>query len=87
MNTVNMTELLDSLETARIYAGTINKKGDMWINKTDVTDEALWSVASYLLDNDEIFVFTMKGKKYRLYVADFNVGKMAESEEKGSESK
>ena len=77
-----MAEYHVGVGIAGIYAGTINKKGDMWINKSDVTDEALWSIASYLLDNDEIFVFTMKGKKYRLYVADFNVGKMAESEGK-----
>jgi hypothetical protein len=28
-----------------IYAGTLNKKGDMWINKSDVTDEAFSAVA------------------------------------------
>ena len=25
--------------SGRIYAGTINKKGDKWVNKTDVTEE------------------------------------------------
>lgn len=76
-----MSEYHVGVGMAGIYAGTINKKGDMWINKSDVTDEALWSVASYLLDNDEILVFTMKGKKYRLYVAEFNDGDKAESED------
>ncbi len=31
-----------------IYAGTLNKKGDMWLNKTDVTEEALASVRDHL---------------------------------------
>lgn len=32
---------------AGIYAGTISKPG-VWRSKTDVTEEALWSVALYL---------------------------------------
>lgn len=35
---------------AGIYAGTINKKGDMWVNKSDVTDEALCAVRDYLVN-------------------------------------
>ena len=31
-----------------IYAGTINKKGDMWINSTECTDEAVIAVCDYL---------------------------------------
>lgn len=31
-----------------IYAGTINKKGDKWVNKSDVTDEAICAVRDYL---------------------------------------
>lgn len=35
---------------AGIYAGRINKKGDKWIEKSDVTDEALCAVRDYLYD-------------------------------------
>ena len=33
-----------------IYAGRINKKGDKWLEKSDVTDEALCAVRDYLVD-------------------------------------
>lgn len=33
-----------------IYAGRINKKGDKWLEKSDVTDEALCAVRDYLYD-------------------------------------
>lgn len=31
-----------------IYAGTLNKNGKEWKNKTECTDEALYSVRDYL---------------------------------------
>ena len=33
-----------------IFAGTVNKKGNKWVNKSDVTDEALVAVRELLLD-------------------------------------
>lgn len=51
-----------------IFAGTLNKKGDMWLNKSDVTDEALIAAAQFLLDHDESLVFNYNGEKYRLEV-------------------
>ena len=33
-----------------IYAGITNKKGDKWLDKTDVTDEAINAVAGYMAD-------------------------------------
>lgn len=33
---------------AGIYAGTVNKGGETWRNKSNVTDEALAAVATYL---------------------------------------
>ena len=53
---------------AGIYAGTLNKKGDRWINKTDVTDEAISAVAQYLLEHEEALKFDYQGKHYRLAV-------------------
>lgn len=31
-----------------IYAGTVNKKGDMWLNKSEVTEEATHAVIQYV---------------------------------------
>ena len=64
-----------------IYAGTLNKKGNMWITKSNVTDEAIRSVAEYLLTNNESLIFTIKGKKYKLHVTEINDGNIEESEE------
>lgn len=51
-----------------IYAGTLNKKGDMWTNKSDVTDEAISAVAQFLLEHEEAMEFNYQGKHYRLAV-------------------
>ena len=32
-----------------IFAGTLNKKGNMWLNKSNVTDEAIMAVVDWLL--------------------------------------
>ena len=55
---------------ARIYAGTLNKKGNMWVNKSDVTDEAFRAVAQYCVENHQSMKFEMDGKKYRLAVME-----------------
>lgn len=51
-----------------IFAGTLNKKNTMWVNKSDVTDEAINAVAQFLLEHDEAMEFNYKGKRYRLNV-------------------
>lgn len=51
-----------------IFAGTLNKKKDRWINKSDVTNEAFNAVAQYCLEHDEAMNFNYKGKRYRLAV-------------------
>ena len=53
-----------------IFAGTLNKKKDSWINKSDVTDEAFKAVAQYCLEHDEALNFTYNGKRYRLCVVE-----------------
>ena len=60
-----------------IFAGTLNKKKDMWINKSDVTDEAFKAVAQYCLDHNEAMNFAYQGKRYRLCVEEIK----AESED------
>ena len=53
-----------------IWAGTLNTKGDMWRNKSNVTDEACCAVAQYFLENDKSMIFTYHGKQYRLRVEE-----------------
>lgn len=53
-----------------IYAGTLNKKGNMWLNKSDVTNEAFDAVAQYCLDHNKAMYFNYKGKRYRLAVTE-----------------
>ena len=53
-----------------IFAGTLNKKGNMWVNKSDVTDEVINAVAQYCLENNVGMKFDYKGKRYRLAVTE-----------------
>lgn len=53
-----------------IWAGTLNKKGNMWLNKSNVTDEAFNAVAQYCLEYNEAMNFDYKGKRYRLAVTE-----------------
>lgn len=55
---------------AGIYAGTLNKKKDRWVNKSDVTDEAVSAVAQYLLEQEVSLKFERAGKNYRLRVEE-----------------
>lgn len=52
-----------------IFAGTLNKTGNMWNNKSDVTDEAIRAVAQYLLENKEMLQFKYKEQEYTLAVS------------------
>lgn len=56
-----------------IFAGTLNKKGDMWVNKSCVTDEATAAVAQFLLEHKESMEFDYYGKRYRLEVNEIKV--------------
>jgi hypothetical protein len=60
-----------------IYAGVLNKNKDMWLRKSDVTDEAFVAVAQYCIVHNEELTFEYKGKKYILSVSEDK----AESEE------
>lgn len=51
-----------------IFAGTVNKTNTMWVNKSDVTDEAISAVAQFLLEHEEAMEFNYQGKRYRLAV-------------------
>lgn len=51
-----------------IFAGTINKTSTKWVNKSDVTHEALCAVAQFLLEHEESMHFEYQGKDYILNV-------------------
>lgn len=53
-----------------IWAGTLNKKGNMWLHKSDVTREAFSAVAQYCLEHNEAMEFDYEGKRYRLEVTE-----------------
>ncbi len=59
---------------AGIYAGTLNKKGDMWVNRSDVTEEAIKTVAQFLLEHEEAMEFDYHGNRYRLEVNEIKAG-------------
>ncbi len=63
-----MTEYHVGCGIAGIYAGTLNKKGDMWTNKSDVTYEAIMAVAYFLLTQEGSMKFNYQGKCYRLAI-------------------
>lgn len=56
-----------------IYAGTLNKNNSSWVNKSDVTDEAMAAVAQFLLEHHEAMNFDYHGKRYRLAVEPIEI--------------
>lgn len=52
----------------RIYAGTLNKKGNMWVNKSDVTQEVLNCAFDYLYANGKQLIVTVDDKRYAMRV-------------------
>lgn len=53
-----------------VYVGTLNKKSNMWLHKSDVTNEAFDAVAQYCLEHDVAMNFNYKGKRYKLAVTE-----------------
>lgn len=51
-----------------IFAGTLNKKGDKWVNKSDVTQEVLNSTFEYLFVNEKEIIATVQGKSYAMRI-------------------
>ena len=65
-----MTEYHVGCGVFGIYAGILNKKRDLWRNKSDVTDEAVCAVAQYLIQNQKEFHFDYHGKKYIMRILE-----------------
>lgn len=63
-----MTEYHVGCGICGIYAGTLNKKGDTWRAKTDVTTEALNSSFEYLYLNKKEFHTTVNDKEYVMMI-------------------
>ena len=59
---------------AGIYAGTLNKDGKRWRNKSDVTNEALCAAAQYLLFQGLHFRFEHKGNWYVMTIYESKEG-------------
>lgn len=53
---------------AGVYAGILKPNGYEWKDKTDVTIEATYAVAQYLLFNDAHVGFSYDGEKYTMRV-------------------
>ena len=53
---------------AGIYAGRLNKKGNMWLDKSDVTDEVLNCAFDYLYINKKELRGEVDGEKYVLRI-------------------
>ena len=51
-----------------IYAGRLNKSKTLWLNKSDVTDEAISAVALYLLTEEKEMIFKFNNEEYVLRV-------------------
>ena len=51
-----------------IYAGRLNKSKTLWLNKSDVTDEATSAVALYLLTEEKEMIFKFNNEEYVLRV-------------------
>ena len=54
-----------------IYAGTLNKKGDMWLHKSDVTKEAINAVIGHM------YFEIPEGENSFAYAVRLNDGKYA----------
>lgn len=53
---------------AGIYAGKLKKSGDEWLDKSDVTKEALNCVFDFLYSHEKEVRATIGGKRYVMQV-------------------
>ena len=54
-----------------IYAGRLNKKGDQWLSKSDVTEEVLNSAFDYLYTNKMEIRAKVEGKEYVMRIVPY----------------
>ncbi len=63
-----------------IYAGTLNKNKDKWVNKSDVTNEAFSAVAQFCVEHNGTMAFDYHGKRYKLAVSEIDDGERKDGE-------
>lgn len=69
-----MAEYHVGLGMSAIYAGTLNKAGDMWKSKSDVTEEAIKAVFVHLVEEAEVekpgdeYTITYPSSEYELVI-------------------
>lgn len=66
-----MTEYHVGCGITSIYAGRLNKKGDQWLSKSDVTEEVLNSVFDYLYTNKKELRAKVNGKEYAMRIVPY----------------
>ena len=54
-----------------IYAGRLNKKGDQWLSKSDVTEEVLNSAFDYLYTNKKEIRAKVEEKEYVMRIVPY----------------
>ena len=54
-----------------IYAGRLNKKGNQWLSKSDVTEEVLDSAFDYLYTNKKEIIAKVDGKEYAMRIVPY----------------
>lgn len=69
-----MTEYHVGCGIAGIYAGRLNKKGNQWLSKSDVTEEAMNSVFDYLYTNKKELRAKVNGKEYAMRIVPYEEG-------------
>ena len=66
-----MTEYHVGCGVLGIYAGRLNKKGDRWLSKSDVTEEVLDSTFDYLYTNKKEIIAKVDGKEYVMRIVPY----------------
>ena len=57
-----------------IYAGRLNKNKDMWLSKSEVTNEVLSSAFEYLYTTKKEIITKVEGKKYVMRILPYKEG-------------
>lgn len=65
-----MTEYHVKCGLAGIYAGTLKHNGEEWLQKSEVTKEALEAVALYMCMKGIMMRFAVDGHRYALRVVE-----------------
>lgn len=67
-----MAEYHIGLGAFAIYAGELNRDKTIWLKKSNVTDEAIRTVAEFLLQEENFnrYQYKIRGKKYEIKIVE-----------------